>query len=431
MKVYKFGGASVRSADGVRNLCDIVRDEPGPLFVVVSAMGKTTNALEGVLERFMAGDRKGALEAFARVERNHAEILAGLFPERVPVEVSDAVETLYRKVREILSGEEPRETDYDRWYDRIVSFGELISTTIVSAYLRHAGVSNRWIDMRRCFVTSTRHRDANINLSLSAPLLKRAVSGAEGRVFVGQGFIGSTAAGEPTTLGREGSDYSAAVVANLLDAESLSIWKDVEGILNADPKIFSDTVHIPELTYLDAIELAYSGAQIIHPKTIKPLQNKNIPLYVRPFSDKRKPGSVIRGEMTGRIEAPILIFKPNQVLLSIRPKDFSFVIEERMVDIFSLLEQYHIHTNLIQSSAVNLSICVDASRQLKQVVERLQSEFRVVYNSDMELLTIRGYTAPLYEKYAESSNAYLIQKTRKMVRIVRRTFPWHPKMNIY
>ena len=431
MKVYKFGGASVRSADGVRNLCDIVREEEGPLFVVVSAMGKTTNALEGVLERFMADDRDGALAGFVQIERNHAEILAGLFPEGVPAGVSGAVETLYGEARGVLQAGGAREADYDRWYDRIVSFGELISTTIVSAYLNHAGVANRWIDMRRCFVTSTRHRDANINLSLSAPLLKRAVSGGTEHVFVGQGFIGATAAGDPTTLGREGSDYSAAVAANLLDAESLSIWKDVEGILNADPKLFSDTVYIPELTYLDAIELAYSGAQIIHPKTIKPLQNKNIPLYVRPFSDKEKPGSVIRGEMNGRIEAPILILKPNQVLLSIRPKDFSFVIEERMVPIFSLLEQYRIHTNLIQSSAVNLSVCVDASRHLEQVVERLQQEFRVVYNSDMELLTIRGYTPPLYEKYAERSNAYLIQKTRKMVRIVRRTFPWHPKTNIY
>ena len=431
MKVYKFGGASVRSADGVRNLCDIVREETEPLFVVVSAMGKTTNALEGVLERFMAGDRDGALDGFAQVERNHEEILAGLFPEGVPAAVAGAVEALYAEARGVLLSGGAREADYDRWYDRIVSFGELISTTIVSAYLERAGVPNRWIDMRRCFVTSTRHRDANINLPLSAPLLKRAVAGAPVRVFVGQGFIGSTAAGDPTTLGREGSDYSAAVAANILDAESLSIWKDVEGILNADPKLFADTVYIPELTYLDAIELAYSGAQIIHPKTIKPLQNKNIPLYVRPFSDRGKPGSVIRGEMTGRIEAPILILKPNQVLLSIRPKDFSFVIEDRMVYIFSLLEQYRIRTNLIQSSAVNLSVCVDASRHLKEVAERLRQGFRVVYNSDMELLTIRGYTPPLYEKYAESSNAYLIQKTRKMVRIVRRTFPWRPQTNIY
>ena len=288
MKVYKFGGASVRSADGVRNLCDIVQSEPDDLFVIVSAMGKTTNALEGVLESFMAGQREAAQAAFAVSEAYHREIIAGLFGNGVTI---PAVESLFGEVKNLLDSCEPRSEEYELWYDRLVGYGELISTTIIATYLNHSGQPCRWIDMRRCFLTDTRHKDANIDIARSTPRLLEAIHKDEGpdsafspvgdrttsciatphtarrgRLFIGQGFIGGTPEGEPTTLGREGSDYSAAVAAYILDAESLSIWKDVEGILNADPKIFPDTRYIPELTYLDAIELAYSGAQIIHPR---------------------------------------------------------------------------------------------------------------------------------------------------------------------
>ncbi len=439
MKVYKFGGASVRSAEGVRNLCDIVRGETGDLFVIVSAMGKTTNALEHVLEQFMAGDREATQQAFAVSETYHREIIAALF-DNVPEDASSthrpfvapcslpAVEELFGELKNLLDSCEPKPEEYELWYDRIVSYGELLSTTIISEYLNHCGLLNRWIDMRQCFITDARHRDADIDIERSAPLLKNIVYGEcpgqseiRTRIFIGQGFIGGTPEGEPTTLGREGSDYSAAVAAHILDAESLTIWKDVEGILNADPKIFPDTVYIPELTYLDAIELAYSGAQIIHPKTIKPLQNKHIPLYVRPFGDKTRPGSVIKGEIDHPIDVPILILKHNQVLLSIRPNDFSFVLEDRFAGIFSLLERYNVKINLIQSSAVNLSLCVDRSRHLEEVVNELhRQQYRVVYNSDMELLTIRGYTSELCDKYDRFPGAYLTQKTRKIVRIVRK-----------
>lgn len=416
MKVYKFGGASVRSAEGVRNLADIVRDEEQGLFIIVSAMGKTTNALEKLLDNFIATNKTDALNDFETIRNNHRTIVTELFGNTSSCPKATA---LFEELRKIIVNTQPHPDDYDSWYDRIVSYGELISTAIISEYMNADGIANRWIDMRDTFITDGRHRDANINLEASAALLKKIVDSSSERFFIGQGFIGATIEGEPTTLGREGSDYSAAVAANILDAENLSIWKDVEGILNADPKIFEGALYIPELTYLDAIELAYSGAQIIHPKTIKPLQNKNIPLYVRPFSDKTKPGSVIKSEMEGRIELPILILKHNQVLISIRPKDFSFVLEERFAEIFALLAQNGIKTNLIQSSAVNLSLCVDAARNMEHVVELLQGEFRVVFNSDMELLTIRGYNDELYDKYADGSNVYLTQKTRKIVRMVR------------
>ncbi len=221
-------------------------------------------------------------------------------------------------------------------------------------------------------------------------------------------------------MGREGSDYSAAVVANLLDAESMSVWKDVDGVLNADPKIFPDAVQIAELNYLDTIELAYSGAQIIHPKTIKPLQNKHIPLYVRPFGDKRKPGTVIRG-MSAPVQVPILILKKDQVLLTIRSRDFSFVLEEKFSAIFSLLERFRLKANLIHNSAVNLSLCVDETWHIDEAVEALRTAgFDVMKTDRMELLTIRGYTTELWEKYARGPQVFIRQSTQSTVRIVRK-----------
>ena len=243
---------------------------------------------------------------------------------------------------------------------------------------------------------------------------------AQESVFIGQGFIGGAPDGTTTTLGREGSDYSAAVVANILGAESMSVWKDVDGVLNADPKIFPDAVQIKELNYLDTIELAYSGAQIIHPKTIKPLQNKNIPLYVRPFGDKRKPGTVIRGSSVN-VTVPILILKKDQVLLTIRSRDFSFVLEEKFATIFSLLERYRIKTNLIHNSAVNLGLCVDNSWHIDEAVAEFREEgFDVMKIEEMELLTIRGYTDELLHRYGYTPKVYVRQTTQSTVRIVRK-----------
>ncbi len=432
MKVYKFGGASVRSAEGVKNLKYIVEDERNGLFIIVSAMGKTTNALEVVVDHFMAGRRQEALKEWATVEAYHATILEGLglsAGEKSPVQLAPScVQKLYDDIRAILTNETPTESEFEKWYDAIVSYGELVSTSIISEYLNAAGVPNRWVDMRRALVTDEKFKYANVDMDASTVKLREAVAGDSKnpndpapQIFIGQGFIGATPKGETTTLGREGSDYSAAVVASILDADSVAIWKDVIGVLNADPKIFPESTFIPELTYLDAIELAFSGAQIIHPKTIKPLQNKNIPLYVRPFGDKMASGSVIRGEIAAPIEVPILILKRGQVLMQIRPRDYSFVLEEKLGEIFKIFETYNVKVNLVQTSAVNMSLSIDKTRRLDELTRALEGHgFFVTRDEDMELLTIRGYTELYLERYSRVPGIYLAQRTRKILRLMRK-----------
>ena len=332
----------------------------------------------------------------------------------------ERVEALFADLEAFVATNSYRAEEAEAWYDRIVAYGELISTTIISEYLNMTGLHNTWIDMRQVMRTEQRHKDAEVDLAASEPLLKAAVAAAHTTLFVGQGFIGGAPDGTTTTLGREGSDYSAAVVANILDAESMAVWKDVDGVLNADPKIFADAVQIAELNYLDTIELAYSGAQIIHPRTIKPLQNKNIPLYVRPFGDKHKPGTAIRG-MSAKVDVPILILKRDQVLLTVRSRDFSFVLEEKFATIFSCLERFRIKANLVHNSAVDLSLCVDRNWHIDEAVEALRDAgFDVMKFDDMELLTIRSYTDALWQKYAHTPQVFIKQSTRSTVRIVRK-----------
>ena len=416
MKVYKFGGASVRNADGVQNLLKIIGDERD-LFIIVSAMGKTTNALEKVFEGLQKGDKAFSMEHITALRQYHAEIVNELYgaPTRL-----EKIERLFGELEQVATETVYRPEDAELWYDTVVAFGELISTTIISEYLSERGIDNCWLDMRRCFRTEQRHKDASVDIAASRTLLRNAMKQSKARIFIGQGFIGGAPDGTTTTLGREGSDYSAAVAANILDAESMSVWKDVDGILNADPKVFPDAVQIAELNYLDTIELAYSGAQIIHPKTIKPLQNKNIPLYVRPFGDKRKPGTVIRG-MSAPVDVPILILKKDQVLLNIRSRDFSFVLEEKFATIFSLLERFRIKANLIHNSAVNLSLCVDNSWHIDESIEALrEAGFDVMKAENMELLTVRGYTDELWRRYARGPQVFVRQATQSTVRVVRK-----------
>ncbi len=416
MKVYKFGGASVKSADGVRNLRRIVDGEEN-LFIIVSAMGKTTNALESVFTHMQNRRKREAADEIKRIKEYHASIVDDLWGGHVEIE---AVNRLFCELHDIAVDTVYRAADAELWYDTIVAYGELISTTIISEYLEFTGIRNRWIDMRAAFVTNQRHKDAYVNIKVSEPRLKAATENTGVGVFVGQGFIGAAPDGTTTTLGREGSDYSAAVAAYILDAESMSVWKDVDGVLNADPKIFKDAVKIDALNYLDTIELAYSGAQIIHPKTIKPLQNKNIPLYVRPFGDKSKPGTVINGEAE-HVTLPILIYKRNQVLLTIRSRDFSFVMEEKFAVIFSLLDRFRIKTNLINNSAVDLSLCVEYSWHIDELIKALNDEnFSVEKIDDVELLTIRNYTDELYDRYASDQDLLVRQSNPASVRVVLR-----------
>ena len=416
MKVYKFGGASVRNADGVRNLRHIVDGEDN-LFIIVSAMGKTTNALERVFTHMQKVEKEAANEEIKQIQEYHSSIIDELWGEHTDI---NEVTLLFGQLRNIVNDIVYRPSDAELWYDTIVAFGELISTTIISKYLNHTGLRNRWIDMRTTFITNERHKDANVNIKASEHRLKASLENTGVGVFVGQGFIGAAPDGTTTTLGREGSDYSAAVVAHILDAESMSVWKDVDGVLNADPKIFKDAVKIDSLNYLDTIELAYSGAQIILPKTIKPLKNKNIPLYVRPFGDKSKPGTVINGE-AAHVTLPILIYKRNQVLLIIRSKDFSFVMEEKFAVIFALLDRFRIKTHLINNSAVDLGLCIDSSWHIDSLIKALEAEdFEVELHDNVGLLTIRNYNDDLYLRYVKQQNHIVRQVNPESVRVVLR-----------
>lgn len=415
MKVYKFGGASVKNAAGVRNLLNIVSDEK-ELFIIVSAMGKTTNALESVFAAMQQGDEAAAMERIAECYAYHRSIIDELMGADITIA---AVDTLFEQLRNIVRNTIYRASDAELWYDTIVAFGELISTTIVSNYLNGHGVKNRWVDMRRAFLTEQRHKDANVNLEATEVRLKREIAGADVSVFVGQGFIGGAPDGTTTTLGREGSDYSAAIVANVLSAESMSVWKDVDGILNADPKIFPDARKIERLNYMDTIEMAYSGAQIIHPKTIKPLQQKNIPLYVRPFGNKHAAGSVITSDVERAYE-PIMIQKSNQVLLKLHSRDLSFVLEEKFARVFNTLESHRIKTNLVHNSAVDLYMSVDASWHIDDAISELEAEgFDVEKSEDVEMVTIRYYNDELYRKYAFDERIIIKQATPHSLRFVR------------
>jgi aspartate kinase len=379
-------------------------------------MGKTTNAMEVVLDAFMRAERTAAQEKLIEVETYHTEIITELFDDaQVGIR---AVMPLFDELKDIV--QKGIGDDYDRLYDKLVSYGEIISTTIVSAYLNQAGIENAWLDMRSLLVTDSNFREANVRMTESQQRLKQAADFTSNRIYIGQGFIGANIKGDPTTLGREGSDYTAAVVGNLLDAESVSIWKDVPGILNADPRIFADTVHIPELTYLDAVELAFSGAQIIHPKTIKPLQNKLIPLYVRPFGSPSEPGSVIKATVEKPIDVPVLILRKNQVLITMRPHDFSFVLEDSLSHAFQVMNKHRLKISLIQSSAISISVCVDNTRYLAGALDELANDFKVTYNDGLELLNIRGTNPEIMEKCTASREILLSQHTRRIARFLMR-----------
>jgi aspartate kinase len=316
----------------------------------------------------------------------------------------------------------PCSTDFDLEYDQLVCYGELISTTIVHAYLQHMGLSSAWVDARQIIRTDARHRDARVDWVRSqayADPLKEVVR--EKGIVIIQGFIGSSGVGNATTLGREGSDFTAAIMAYLLDAESVTIWKDVPGMLNADPKWFKDTVKLDKISFREAIELAYFGASVIHPKTIKPLQNKGIPLYIKSFVDPEASGSVIQEKTDSDNLVPSYIFKQNQVLVSITPKDFSFVVEDNLRDIFDIIASLGIRVNLMENSAISFSVCVDKDDyKLEKLFAQIQQSYTVRYNEDLTLITIRHYDDKTIQMLTENKEVILEQRSRQTVRMVVR-----------
>ena len=425
-KVYKFGGASVKDAPAVRNLADIVSGRVGEdVMLVVSAMGKTTNMLERILAACRSGSAAGP-EVLQPLLDYHMGIMSELFPDRShPV-----FERVLDLVRELRSHLEEPEPDYDRHYDRTVCYGELISTTIVSSYLSLRGIPSGWLDARELVVTDRCWRAAQVDWDETSRRIRQLNRRHEpGKVFVVQGFIGGTADGlDSTTLGREGSDYTAAIFANCLDAEEVTIWKDVSGLLNADPKRFSETVKIPRISYSEAIELAFYGATIIHPKTIKPLQNKGIRLKVQSFLDPSSDPTIIDGSEDARsfsrdAAVPSYIVKDHQTLVSISPRDYSFMNEHNLQIIFATCDELHIHANMMQTSALMLSICFDYDEaKLKGLLSRLSDRFSVKYNLGLQLFTVRHYRpegpTPTEKAFLDRKNIIVRQSSRSTLQYV-------------
>lgn len=389
MQVYKFGGASVKDAQGVINLANIIRTHGSlPLLIVVSAMGKTTNLLEALLHSFIH-QQDDTFDFLAQAKNYHHTIASELFPNPGHP-VHDEIANLFVEIEWIL--EEDPQDPYDYLYDQIVPVGELLSTTIVSHYLNVQGLKNIWLDARGYVATDNNHREANVNWEETQQRIQADIPALlEKQFVVTQGFIGSTSENFTTTLGREGSDYSAAIFASCLDAESVTIWKDVPGVLNADPKWFDRTELIPELSYLDAIELTYYGATVIHAKTIKPLQNKNISLYVRSFIDHINGGTHIR-KTKETLPVPSFIFKVNQVLISVLPRDYSFIVEDNLSDIFKLFHRHKIKINMMHNSAVSFAVSVDdTGENIQTAITELKERYQVEQQSGLELITIRYY----------------------------------------
>ena len=416
MRVYKFGGASVNDAAGVRNLANIVSKEKENLVIVVSAFGKTTNALERVLKARMDGNMSYT-DLLEEIYIYHWSVCEKLFGD-MSAAIS-SIKSSFSALRKHLSS--GRTGSYDYEYDQVVSYGEIWSTIIVSEYLKANYTDVEWIDIRENLITDNRFRDANVMWQESSLRIKSTFSFAGHRSYVTQGFIGGTLNGDTSTLGREGSDYTAAILANILDAESVVVWKDVPGMLNADPKWFSGAVKLNEISYKEAVEMTFSGAKVIHPKTIKPLHNKSIPLHVRSFLDIADKGTIIKADAALRKTIPVYIKKEEQILISILPKDLSFVLGDNLSRIFQSFMLHGIKVNLVEASAISLDVCVDDERpKVESLMNDLKTDFSAIYNEDVEMLSIRHYTTEAVEKLTKGREILLEQRTRSTVRFVVR-----------
>lgn len=418
MKVFKFGGASVKDAEGVKNIASIICSEPDPLIVVLSAMGKTTDALVEVTRNYFDGNVEEALERIQSLRDYHFNIVNGLFEtgdDRLELSLNQEFDALTKRVSI------PPSLNYDFEYDQIVSIGEMVSTEIVAAYLNHCGKVTKWIDAGHYIRTNDTWREGVIDWDLTRKLLPQAFQFNGNMVCLTQGFIGATTFNLTTTLGREGSDYSAAIIANVMDAESVTIWKDVPGIMNADPHRYESTVKLDKLSYREAVEMTYYGAKVIHPKTMKPLVEKVIPLYVRSFIQPEKEGSIICQIDHPMEYIPVFINKEDQILITISPKDFSFIAEESISEIYKLFAQHRIKMNLVQQSAMNFSGAIDRpERGFEQLIDDLKKKFVVHYNEDLELLTIRYYNNDIIKKMTDNRKVFVEQRTRTAARFLLR-----------
>lgn len=419
MKVFKFGGASVKDANAVRNTSRILQRYTAHerLVIVVSAMGKTTNALEKLLDEFLT--HKNYLNTLDEIKSYHLNIVRDLFGDNQEV-ILRRLETTFLQLETAVKQAESNR--YDESYDQVVCFGEIISTHIVAEFLQTDGIRCQWLDARDYIKTDTRWREGKVDWVWTEKLIStELLVFMKYKSIVTQGFIGGTVGNQTTTLGREGSDFSAAIFASCLNAESLTIWKDVSGILNADPKLIANTHLYPQLSYTEAAEMTYYGATVIHSKTIKPLANRRIPLYVRSFIDSETLGTCI-SEVKPEHIVPAIIFKPYQTLISFGVKDFTFITEKNLSTILHELARLNIKINLMQSSAISFSICTDQnSVKLASLKDALQNDFSIHFNENLKLITVKNYDEATIEQVTEQQQVLLEQKTRSTYQIVVRT----------
>ena len=413
MLVFKFGGASVKDAEGVKNIKNILKAYKNErLLVVVSAMGKTTNALEEVVKSFYFKNGNYDLK-LEEIEKNHQSIIDLLFDNSI--EITNQLQNRIQKIKSYLQNID--EQKYDEIYDEVISNGELLSTLIISNYLNAEGTNNKWLDARKYIKTDSNFREAKVNWEAtksSIDLLDENIN-----LFVTQGFIGGTSDGKTTTLGREGSDYTASIFAHCLKAESVTIWKDVPGVLSADPRLFSEYQKFDQLSYAEAVEMTYYGATVIHPKTIKPLQNSNIPLLVKPFLSPMEKGTIINGEEFKEKNIPAIIVKKNQTLISISSKDFSFVSELNISQIYTVFARLNVKCNVSQNSALSFTVCIDFDEmKFEELIKNLEISFHVKYNDNLTLYTIRHYKLDLLSKLLEGKIVILEQLSRNTAQVV-------------
>ena len=418
MLVFKFGGASVKDAAGIINLAAIVKKyQDQPLLIVVSAMGKTTNALEK-LTRAYIDEKDDLVDIFEEIKAYHYQIIRELFDTNHPIfnEVANTFVEIDWAI------EDAPHDDDDFIYDQLVSIGELVSTRIVAAYLNQVGIKSQWLDVRGYVHTDNNYREGNVDWVKTRESIQRDIPKMlEKGIVVTQGFLGGTSENFTTTLGREGSDYTASIFAACLQAESVTTWKDVPGILNADPKFFSDTVKFDELTYTEAIEMTFYGASVIHPKTIKPLQNANIPLLVKSFNDPDAAGTIIKESAEMNFVKPVIILKQNQVLLSISPRDYSFISEDHLSEIFSLFASRQVKINIMQTSALSFSVCFDfRPERFAKLLDGLSPKFKVKYNEGISLITIRHDKKGTLNELVADKTILLEQLSRNTAQVVVR-----------
>lgn len=418
--VFKFGGASIKDANAVKNLIKIVKNQQNKkLLVVVSAIGKTTNALEHVWEYWINEQFAQALEQVEFIEAYHQVIVDDLFDGPKETFEMNEVSAIFTKLKTLVAKKAP-DISKEAAYDLVIPFGELLSTTIIHRYASSVDMHGTWLDARKLIKTNDNYQEAEVDWVKTRGLIQGALAnlgaGFENLVFT-QGFIGGGEK-QQTTLGREGSDFSAAIFAHCIQARKMVIWKDVQGVLNADPKYFENTQLLSRISFKEAIELSYYGATVIHPKTIKPLQNLAIPLWVKSFIAPNEEGTLIQEQTSDDDKIPSFIFKVKQQLISIQPRDFSFIVEKNLVDIFALFSKARVKIHLMENSALSFTVCVDENERLDDLIDALKHRYIVRYNQGLELITVRHYTQNTIDHLLKNKQVLLEQKSRETARFV-------------